>query len=169
MPRSAHRRRLCLTWRLVSPLSLACYIMGLRYSTVGRIFHAWSLWQPFWRPSILIELELQTLLALWMLECPQAVVTIVMMLMLMLTVAVETRKIQVAMSRNHAIMKEAGMEIRPNESGFETASRVQAETLRIKTEFARQQAKADRQARAKQTASTTGMSAKKAKRLQKKL
>ena len=67
------------------------------------------------------------------------------------------------MSRNEAIMRQAGMDIRPDETQAETAQRVHAETLRLRKMNEKARAKREARAKAKADAKPGKISAKKAK------
>ena len=87
-----------LTWRLVPAVN---FVLGAccAESVPGRVFRKAAAWKPAWRPTLLIELELNSLFALHMASCPQTVIVCVGMGMLMLTVTVETSKTKSQMQR----------------------------------------------------------------------
>ena len=166
---------LCITWRVLGVGADAA---------AGR---EWK-WQSFLRPTLFVEAQLQaraplpscarralscsdprarcqTLLLLWLAACPQAVLQILGFFMLLFTVLVETRKAMSLMRRNEAIMREAGLEIRPNESQAETAARVHAESLRLRKLNAKARAKKEAKMQARADAKAGGISAKKARAL----
>ena len=65
----------CITWR----------VLGVaKEAAAGR---HWK-WQSFLRPTLLVEVELQLLLLLWLAACPQPVITILGFFMLLITVMV---------------------------------------------------------------------------------
>jgi hypothetical protein len=166
---------LCITWRVLGVGADAA---------AGR---EWK-WQSFLRPTLFVEAQLQarapsppahaarsavltraraaqTLLLLWLAACPQVVLQILGFFMLLFTALVETRKAMSLMRRNEAIMREAGMEIRPNESQAETAARVHAESLRLRKLNAKARAKKEAKMQARANAKAGGISAKKARAL----
>ena len=94
---------LCVTWR----------VLGVgKEAAAGR---HWK-WQSIMRPTLLVEAEAQLLLLLWLASCPQAVLILLGFTMSMLVTLVEIRKAMNLVSRNEAIMRQAGMKIRPNET-----------------------------------------------------